>query len=448
VGTQVGAWRVVAFEGQGAYGAVYRAVPVGQESAGPVAIKMSVNPWDARFIREAELLSRLAQPGIPRLLGRGVLRHAVSGAEHPWLAMEWVEGTPLYAWAEQHAPSYPEVCRVLAQLARTLEAVHAAGAVHRDVKGANVLVRLPDRFPVLIDFGSGHIQGAQRLTWQSLPPGTFEYQSVQASRFEIGLALHRDSYYAPTPADDLFALGVTAYRVVMGQYPPAVDVQQDEEGRWRVSLPDPRPLLESNRRVQPVLREWILRLLSEEREQRGSMARLAEALEAEAQAQARPTAKERAWKPLLALAAAVVVAVVPWVKLGPGPASPEPVSANSPGEAQAQAPDAGTAAVGERAPTEPRDSTPPDQEQKPVSQDSPFIPSPNQPRQQAVPDAKGRCPGSKQVAFSGGCWIEVAAMTDEECRAGGYMYLKGKCYAPALAPPEKTVPTSSPGDGR
>jgi len=170
VGTQVRAWRVVALEGQGAYGAVYRAVPVGSESAGPVALKMSVSPWDARFVREAELLSRLSHPGIPRLLGRGVLRHAVSGAEHPWLAMEWVEGPSLYAWAEQHAPSYPELCRVLAQLARTLEAVHAAGAVHRDVKGDNLLVRLSDSRPVLIDFGSGHIQGAERLTWQALAP--------------------------------------------------------------------------------------------------------------------------------------------------------------------------------------------------------------------------------------------------------------------------------------
>jgi len=49
--------------------------------------------------------------------------------------MEWVQGTPLYAWAEQHAPSPRQVCLLLAQLARALEAVHAAGAVHRDVMG-------------------------------------------------------------------------------------------------------------------------------------------------------------------------------------------------------------------------------------------------------------------------------------------------------------------------
>jgi hypothetical protein len=78
--------------------------------------------------------------------------------------------------------------------------------------------------------GSGHFQGAPRLTWQSLPPGTYEYLSVQACRFEISLARHRDGYYPPSPADDLYALGVTAYRLVMGQYPPPLDAVEDEEG--------------------------------------------------------------------------------------------------------------------------------------------------------------------------------------------------------------------------
>jgi serine/threonine protein kinase len=132
---------VEALRGQGAYGAVYRAVRVGQEHLGPVALKLSVLPGDARFAREAQLLSRLSHPGIPRLVDSGALLHP-SGAQYPFLVMEWVEGMPLYAWAEQHSPSSQEQCRVLAHLARALEALHASGAVHRDVKGDNVLVRL------------------------------------------------------------------------------------------------------------------------------------------------------------------------------------------------------------------------------------------------------------------------------------------------------------------
>ncbi len=45
-GTQVGPWLVEAWRGQGAFGAVYRAVRVGQERAGPVALKVALHIWD------------------------------------------------------------------------------------------------------------------------------------------------------------------------------------------------------------------------------------------------------------------------------------------------------------------------------------------------------------------------------------------------------------------
>jgi serine/threonine protein kinase len=417
-----------------------------------VALKLSLYPWDRRFAREAQLLARLSHPSIPALLGSGVLR-SPTGAKHPWVAMQWVEGTPLYAWATQHSPSHRQVCLLLGQLARALEVLHASGAVHRDVKGDNVLVRHSDGRPVLIDFGSCHFQGAPRLTWQSLPPGTPAYLSAQACLFDIRLARDRNSYYAPTPADDLFALGVTAYRLVMGDYPPAMNVQEDEQGNWRVASPDPRPLLQNNPRVQPFLREWIHRLLSDVPQERGSAAALAEAMEAEGQepvqspqpvvapaadmpppvapatvsaseGQDRSRAQRRPWafRPWLAVTAAVVVAVVvPLRQLPPGCLSPEDVSER-------------TATGRNRETSAPRDSTPP-------------IPS-KQPRTQAQPDATGQCPVSKHVLFNGFCWVEQASMTAEECTRSGYMPLEGKCYAPVLDLPQKPVPTSSPGDAR
>jgi serine/threonine protein kinase len=142
--------------GAGASGDVYRAERVGFRRSEPGALKVSRWLWNARMEREVELLSRLSHPGIPRLLDRGGRR-----SEYPYFVMEWVEGPTLYDWAEQHSPAGKQVCRVLAQLARALEAVHAVGAVHRDVKGANVVVRLSDRLAVLLDFGSCHFQGAE-----------------------------------------------------------------------------------------------------------------------------------------------------------------------------------------------------------------------------------------------------------------------------------------------
>jgi len=430
---------VKAWQGQGAYGAVYRAVRRGWKRSGLVALKVSLLPWNARFAREAEVLSRMSHPSIPRLLDRGELRSPF-GADYPFLVMEWVEGTPLYAWAEQHAPSCREVCRLLAQLARALEAVHAVGAVHRDVKGDNVLVRRTDRRAMLVDFGSCHFEGAARITWQSLPPVTLAYLSPQAGLFYIHSHYQPDSYYPPSPADDLYALGVTAYRLVMGQYPPPLDARQDEQGTWRVTSPDVRPLLESNPRVEPLLREVILRLLSDAPEARGTAKLVAEALEAvagreERPESSRPPERARTWKPWLTLAAAGAGAVLLW-------------NAQSVHELlgqDSQAPDAGTTtAVGDTSPTEPHAPTQPATKKQPLVQE----PLPEPRPEQARTDKTGQCPGRKQVPINGGCWVEQLPMSAEECAENGYVTFKGKCFGPAHAPPKKPQPTSSPPEAR
>jgi serine/threonine protein kinase len=388
--------------------------------------------------REVELLSRLSHPSIPRLLDRGE-PPPPSGPEYPFFVMEWVQGTPLYAWAEQSAPACRQVCRVLAQLARALQAVHAAGAVHRDVKGDNILVRLSDRRAVLIDFGSCHFAGAQRLTWHSLPPVTPEYLSPQAALFYLHSLRQPDGYYPPSPADDLYALGVTAFRLVMGQYPPRTDARQDEQSTWQARSPDIRRLLESNPRVEPALRQVIVQLLSDAPEDRGTAAQVAQALEAATGSEqgpecSRPPGRARAWKPWLTLAAAAAAtcAVVLWS------------SKWVPRAFKAQAPDAGTAAVGDTSPTEPQAATASPEKHRPLAQEPLPEPRPGQAR----PDEKGRCLGRKQVPINGGCWVEQLPMSAEECVDSGYVPFQGKCYLPAPAPPRKPVPTSNPGQAR
>jgi serine/threonine protein kinase len=398
--------------------------------------------------REVELLSRLSHPSIPRLLDRGG-PWPPSGKEYPFFVMEWVQGTPLYAWAEQHAPTGEQVCRVLAHLARALEAVHAEGAVHRDVKGANVLVRLSDRLPVLVDFGSCHFAGAQRLTWQSLPPVTPEYLSPQAVLFYIHSLRQPDGYYPPSPADDLYALGVTAYRLVMGQYPPRIDARQDEQGLWRATGPDVRPLLESNPRVEPLLREVIVRLLSEAPEARGTAAQVAEALEAGTGGEERPEGsmppeKARAWKPWLALAAAGACTVLLWRSQPVRPPS-GPMTGSAPRASASRTSDADTAVVGDTAPTAPRAPTSPPTEKKPLAQEPLPEPRPGQLR----PDKRGQCPGRQQVPINGGCWIDASSLMDAQaCAENGYVLFQGKCFGPALAPSKKPQPTSSPSEAR
>ncbi len=301
---------------------------------------------------------------------------------------------------------------------------------------------------MLIDFGSCHFQGAERLTWQSLPPVTLAYLSPQAGLFHLRSAHPPDSYYLPSEADDLYALGVTAYRLVMGQYPPSWEARRDVQGNWHVTSPDIRPGLESNAQVEPLLREVILRLLSEAPEARGTARQVAEALEAAAGGEehperSNPPERARAWKLWPALAAAGACAVLLW-HWQPVPPVPGPMGVSTPGTSDSQAPDAGPAAVGDSSPADAEASTAPPTEKKPVAQEPLPEPRPGQIR----PDKRGQCPGRKQVPINGGCWVELLQMSAEDCEESGYVLFQGKCFGPANAPPRKPPSTSSPPEAR
>jgi len=288
VGTRIGPWRVVGFKGRGAYGTVYRVEHESREPSGPFALKLAITPGDERFAREAWLLSRIRSPYVPQLYAQGVWEHP-SGA-YPYLVMQWVDGEPLYEWAARRNPSERQIFELVTQVARALEATHAAGGVHRDVKGANVLVRLADGRAFLTDFGAGHYRGAATLTSKLLPPGTPAYRSPEAWGFLRLFLRHPTVHYPASASDDLFALGVMAYRLVTDEYPPSTHPDEPGAEVWREGGPGPRPPRELNPRVSPDLDALILKLLSTAPVDRfnGKAREAAEALE-QAARDAKPT---------------------------------------------------------------------------------------------------------------------------------------------------------------
>ena len=302
-GTEVGSWRVLELRGRGNYGAVYRVELA--DGSGPFALKLATHPLDPRFDREAELLTRIQHPGVPRLHAHGLWPHPAG--PFPYLVMEWMEGQPLYDWGQERHPTSRQVLQLLAQVARALDATHAVGGVHRDVKGDNVLVRVSDGRAILIDFGAGNIRGAPTLTAPPLPPGTPPYRSPEAVRFQWGYRSHPTAHYAAQPADDVFALGVTAYRLVTGTYPPPPRVPDTLAGDAEMSLMPPRL---RNPAVCAELDALILHMLAETPEERlggGSAAAVARALE-----EAMRTAGPEADLPLSEPGAAVPPAVATW----------------------------------------------------------------------------------------------------------------------------------------
>jgi hypothetical protein len=274
--------------GSGNNGITYRVCLAERPEEGVYALKMARLSRDPRFEREAELLSRLAHPNVPGLVERGVWK-APWNKEYPYLVMEWVEGELLYDWAARRGLTSRQALRVLAQVARALEAIHALG-VHRDVKGDNVLVT-PEGRAVLVDFGCCSYEGARPLTDTPVPPGTRPYRSPCCLRFQHRFRDDFEARYDYQPEDDVYALGVTAYFLVTRCYPPpGTDPERcEEEGREAA----PRMLPPSElATVAPELEALILRMLSEQPEARGTGGELALALE-QAAKQAGPRADER-----------------------------------------------------------------------------------------------------------------------------------------------------------
>ncbi|WP_224368003.1 serine/threonine protein kinase [Hyalangium versicolor] len=466
VGTLVGRWRIAGWAGRGFHGAVYRAVPADRELATPVALKLALLPRNPRFAREAELLSRLRNGSIPRFWEAGEWQ-SPAGDFFPFFIMEWVDGLPLYAWARQQPFSLPQASQMLAHLARALQSIHSQGAVHRDVKGDNVLVRRMDGRAMLIDFGTGLYPEAETLTPPDAFPGTPAYRSPESGLFELQNLRSRAARYRAQPADDLYALGVTACRWLTGEYPQFSDPFQDAQGLWSMEAVKLPPAWEQ---VEPSIRAPVRRLLSVLPEERGTVHQLAEEMERLARprpvvavpaAEHSPPAPAPEVKPAPSLVpsddkpaagsahprrtmrwvwpalatAAATLAVALWVSRGVVEQLSQQSSAvsSTPGVSR---PDAGTAGLGDTLSTAASPDVP--EPSLPAMAEEPLPePIPGQ----TQPDSKGRCPLRRQVALNGACWVPLAPEECEASFANGQMF-RGKCYVPAL--PRGRRPTSEP----
>jgi hypothetical protein len=312
------------------------------------------------------------------------------------------------------------------------------------------LVRRSDSRAILTGFGSGIYPGAAVLTPPTLYPGTLAYRSPESWLFDLQFFRDPTARYSAGPADDLYALGVTACWLLTGEYPELAEPTQDENGTWHLAAVLAPPAL---LRVAPPLRDLVLRMLSVRPEERGTAAQLAEALEQAAahtpavraaspqetaaplkaqephpersplvRASAEPVTfrdPPRSFQPGRALAA-VGLALAIWAvwavssQRGKHPtfARAEPTRAGSP--------DAGPAGLGEALAATSTEPSPELRALEVLAKDTPPEPQPGQAR----PDAKGRCPHKRQVALNGGCWTKIQ-FNREECEESEALKLLG-----------------------
>ncbi len=153
-----------------------------------------------RTMREARAAARLDHPCVTHVFD------VVEEDGRPWLVMEHVSARSLQdVVEEQGALPPPVVARIGLDVLAALEAAHAEGIVHRDVKPANVLVA-PDGRARLTDFGIATTTGDSSLTTDGALIGSPSY-----------MAPERAAGGTPGPSVDLWSLGATLYTAVEGR---------------------------------------------------------------------------------------------------------------------------------------------------------------------------------------------------------------------------------------
>ncbi|PRX43622.1 serine/threonine-protein kinase [Prauserella shujinwangii] len=207
---QFGPYRLESLIGRGGMGEVYRAVDTTKDRV--VAVKrlpaaFAADPgFQARFRRESRVAARLREPHVIPIHDYG----EIDG--QPFLDMRLVEGVDLgELLAREGALEPARAVRIIAQVAGALDAAHADGLVHRDVKPSNVLVSHGDGetdHVYLVDFGIASAATDTRLTGTGDTVGTPHYMAPE--RFTGGEVDLRA---------DVYSLSCVLYEALTAQRP-------------------------------------------------------------------------------------------------------------------------------------------------------------------------------------------------------------------------------------
>ncbi|MCP3104197.1 protein kinase [Myxococcus sp. K15C18031901] len=272
-GDVVKGYTVVRQLDRGGFGTVYLATNDGQPCALKLVERQRV---EGRVEKEVSILLRLTHPNVVGI--RGFSYWQAGERDYALIAMEYVEGRKLSEWVKEENPSARQVAKVTLDVARALEASHAAGVVHRDVKDANVMVRDADGLAVLVDYGIGDYRGAPGVTQSLLPPGTMEYRPPEAWLFwRQHLGQQSGARYVSVPSDDMWALGTVLYRLLTARLP--FDAGRDEEYVEGVIGKAPVPPHLANRFVPVQLGTLCMQLLEKEPAARPDASAVCAALE-------------------------------------------------------------------------------------------------------------------------------------------------------------------------
>lgn len=234
-----GRYRVVQELGQGGFGTTYEVIDVNSH---PWVLKVLMDnhpKYVELFRQEAQVLTRLKHPGIPKADIDGYFLYFPQGREEPLhcLVMEKIEGLNLSEYIKRRGnrPIKPKrVLRWLAELALILEQVHNEHFFHRDIKPSNIMLRANGCL-ALIDFGT--VREVTNSYLEKMAAGeitgvvTQGYTPMEQMRGKAVLQ------------SDFYALGGTAIYLLTTQNPGEFYDFAEDKLKWRDAVPEIAPEL-------------------------------------------------------------------------------------------------------------------------------------------------------------------------------------------------------------
>src|SRR6266403_325111 len=205
-----GRYEILQLLGRGGMGSVYKARDIELDRV--VALKLirpelAINPEILRRFKQELILAR-------QVTHKNVIRIFDLGQSEgiKFISMDFVEGQNLRELLLERGKFPPEqAARAMLQICRALEAAHAEGVIHRDLKPQNVMLS-PDGRVYVMDFGIARSAYLPGMTQTGALIGTPEYMSPEQARGE-----------KLTERSDLFSLGVIFYELLTGKSPYPAD---------------------------------------------------------------------------------------------------------------------------------------------------------------------------------------------------------------------------------
>jgi dienelactone hydrolase len=247
-----GKYRIVEEIGHGGMGIVYKAEDLKLKRF--VALKflpphlVHEPELKERFLVEAQAAAALNHPNICTI-------HEVGeDAEHPYIAMEFVEGETLRDRIMKGPLETEDALGIAIQIAAGLGEAHGKGIIHRDIKSANIMVTAKGQAKVM-DFGLAKLRGGSSLTKTQTTIGTVAYMSPEQAR--------GDDVDQRT---DLWSLGVVLYEMLTGELPFRGD--RDLSVIHMIIHEEPKPIKLRRPPVPQALQQVVARALKKKIESR------------------------------------------------------------------------------------------------------------------------------------------------------------------------------------